>query len=297
MPIARSLSLAALLLAPAFAQAPAKPKHLLRFNFQAGQTVSQVMTQEVTMKMNMGAEDLVTKTTTNTYTTYKVRSVEGDTASFENTMTRVTAMMDSPMEKVDYDSDKDESRPGSLEALAEMVGETVTLKMSDRGAVSEVVLPDSIKELNGIDFEQMMSQIVHQMPDHPVAVGESWSVDQDIPMGQMGDADAVLTYKLIRVTDAEYVFDQALKLDAASMKLPPQMELQDIQASGKVTISRSCGMPTSMSMTMTMLVDGPLKIEMTMKQELKPAAATKKAPVTGPGKDDKQKGPGESGAP
>ena len=73
MPIARSLSLAALLLAPAFAQAPAKPKHLLRFNFQAGQTVSQVMTQEVTMKMNMGAEDLVTKTTTNTYTTRTIR--------------------------------------------------------------------------------------------------------------------------------------------------------------------------------------------------------------------------------
>lgn len=297
MSIARSLPLAALLLAPAFAQAPAKPKHLLRFNFQAGHTLSQVMTQEVTMKMNMGAEDLVTTTTTNTYTTYKVRSVEGDTASFENTMTRVTAVMDSPMEKVDYDSDNDESRPGSLEALAEMVGETVTLKMSDRGAVSEVVLPDSIKELNGIDFEQMMSQIVHQMPDHPVAVGESWSVDQDIPMGQMGDADAVLTYKLIRVTDAEYVFDQALKLDAASIKLPPQMELQDIQASGKVTISRSCGMPTSMSMTMTMLVDGPLKMEMIMTQELKPAIASKKAPVTGPGKDDKQKGPGESGAP
>ena len=41
-------------------------------------------------------------------------------------MTRVTAQLESPMEQVDYDSDDDDSRPGSLEALADMVGETVT---------------------------------------------------------------------------------------------------------------------------------------------------------------------------
>ena len=280
MPLTRALPVAALLLAAATAQAPAKPKHLLRFNFQAGTVVKQVMTQGMTMTMNMGAEDLVTKTTTKVYSSFKVRAVEGDVASVENKMTRVTAQLESPMEQVDYDSDDDDSRPGSLEALADMVGETVTWKMSDRGAMTAVKMPESLQELNGVNFEQMMSQIVHQMPDHPVAVGESWDVDQKIPMGQMGEAAAVLTYKLVGLTNDEYVFDQAMELDASSLTLPPRMKMQDIKATGKVTMDRRCGMPKSMTMTMTMTVDGPVKMEMVMTQSL--AAAVESGPTTGP---------------
>ena len=58
MNLQRTLPLALVLAAPAFAQDQDKPKHLLRFNFKAGTVAEQVLTQDMTMTMQMGVEDL-----------------------------------------------------------------------------------------------------------------------------------------------------------------------------------------------------------------------------------------------
>ena len=78
----------------------------------------------------------------------------------------------------------------------------------------------------------------------------------------MGEAAAVLTYKLVGLTNDEHVFDQAMELDASSLT---PAEDEDAGHQGHRRRDR-CGMPKSMTMTMTMTVDGPVKMEMVMTQ-------------------------------
>ncbi|MEC7724285.1 MAG: hypothetical protein VYD05_02145, partial [Planctomycetota bacterium] len=162
--IARGLPLALVLAAPALAQEDAPKKYDLRFNFKQGAVAKQVMTQDMTMTMNMGAEDMVTKMNMSMFQTYTVKAVKGDKAEIEQKVTRVKALMDNPMAQIDYDSAKEGSDPDMLEGLADLVGQTFMLTLSDRGEFTDLKIPESLQELNGINFEQMMSQIVNQLP-------------------------------------------------------------------------------------------------------------------------------------
>ena len=286
MNTARFLSLALALTAAAHAQEQGKTKHLLRFDFKPGTVAKQVMTQDMTMTMAMGAEDMVTKMTMSMFQTYTVQSVEGDKAAIEQKITRVKAVMDNPMMQVDYDSSDEDSDPGMLEGLADLVDSTIRMKLSNRGKPSDVKLPEGLSEdAGGPDLEQMISQIVTALPEEPVAIGDTWTVDQNMAMGQMGDTSTKVTYKLVSVTDAEIVLEQSLKMDLSTMEVPPGMEIKDATAKGKIVIDRRTGLPKTSDLDMTMKMDGPMAMEMVLKVSLKPAPADKKAPVTGPKKD------------
>ena len=283
--IARVLSLALVLAAPAFAQEDAPKKYDLRFNFKQGAVAKQVMTQDMTMTMNMGAEDMVTKMNMSMFQTYTVKAVKGDKAEIEQKVTRVKALMDNPMAQIDYDSAKEGSDPDMLEGLADMVGQTFTLTLSDRGEVTDMKVPEEMAAEAGVDVDQMTSQIFNQMPKEPVAIGETWKVKQKMPVGQMGDSDTEVTYKLVSVNDDEIVLEQKMEMDLDAMEMPGGMSVESAKASGKVTIDRRTGLPKVMNMDMTMLMDGPMAMEMAMKLSMKPAPAEKKAPITGPKKD------------
>jgi|GEM_PF-2110296 hypothetical protein len=286
MNTARFLSLALVLTAAAHAQEQGKTKHLLRFDFKPGTVAKQVMTQDMTMTMAMGAEDLVTKMTMSMFQTYTVQSVEGDKAAIEQKITRVKAVMDNPMMQVDYDSSDEDSDPGMLEGLADLVDSTIRMKLSNRGKPSDVKLPEGLSEdAGGPDLEQMISQVVTALPEEPVAIGDTWTVDQNMAMGQMGDTSTKVTYKLIAVSDAEIVLEQSLKMDLSTMEVPPGMEIKDATAKGKIVIDRRTGLPKTSDLDMTMKMDGPMAMEMVLKVSLKPAQADKSAPVTGPKKD------------
>ncbi|MGC6486112.1 MAG: DUF6263 family protein [Planctomycetota bacterium] len=285
---ARILPLALVLTAAAQAQEQGKTKHLLRFDFKPGTVAKQVMTQDMTMTMAMGAEDMVTKMTMSMFQTYTVQSVEGDKAAIEQKITRVKAVMDNPMMQVDYDSSDEDSDPGMLEGLADLVDSTIRMKLSNRGKPSDVKLPEEVSDAAGAggpDLEQMISQIVTALPEQPVAIGETWTVDQDMAMGQMGDTSTKVTYKLLGVTDSEIMLEQSLKMDLSTMEVPPGMEVKDATAKGKITIDRRTGLPKTSVLDMTMQMDGPMAMTMALKVTLKPAPADKKAPVTGPKKD------------
>jgi len=291
MSTARILPLVLALTAPAFAQEDAKQKHQLRFKFKAGTVTNQVMSQDMTMTMSMGAQDMVTTMAMNMFQTYTVKSVEGDKAAIEQKITRVKAVMDNPMQQIDYDSAKDDSDPDMLEGLADLVGQVTTLKLSDRGAVSDVKTPElSSAAAGGVDVDQMMSQIVTSMPEEPVAIGDTWTVDQKMPLGQMGESDTKVTYKLVSIDDAVIVLDQKLDLNVDEMEMPGGMTVESAEATGKITIDRRNGLPKTMSLDMTMVMDGQMAMEMALKLRMKPAPAAKKAPITGPKQGDAKEG-------
>jgi hypothetical protein len=285
----RALPLVLALAAPALAQeqdqTKDQTKHLLRFSFEPGTVVNQVMAQDMSMKMNMGAEDMVTKMTMQMFQRYTVKAVKGDTADIVQEITRVKAVMDNPMMQVNYDSADEDSDPGMLEGVADLVGQKISLKLSNTGQPSDIKMPEAFDASSGVDLEQMMQQAITALPEEAVAVGDTWTVNQEMPMGQMGAAEAKVTYKLMSVDDKHYVLEQKLAMNLDKLQMPPGMELEKVSASGNLVLNRANGLPKSMNLDMKMTMAGQIAMEMDMKVSMKPAQTDKKAPVTGPKKD------------
>lgn len=279
---ARILPLALVLAVPAFAQDQDKKKHLLRFNFKQGAVANQVMTQDMTMNIDMAGQEIATKMTMNMFQTYTIKSVKGNKAEIEQKITRVKAKADSPMMQVDYDSSKKDSDPGMLEGLADLVGQKTMLTLDDRGKTSDVKIPDDMKNAGGVNMEEMLSQIVTSMPEQPIAIGETWTVKQDLPLGQMGDTPAEVTYKLVSVNEKLVVLEQALKINLDDMKAPGGMEVKSVKANGKITLDRATGLPKTSTLNMQMEMGsqmGAMKMDMVL--TMKPAPAKNTAPKTG----------------
>ena len=284
----RILPLALALALPAVAQDDAKPKHDLKFAFKPGTVANQVMTQDMTMTMSMGPQDMVTTMSMSMFQTYTVTSVNDNKASIEQKVTRVKATMDNPMQQIEYDSDEEGSDPGMLEGLADLVDQKMELKLSDRGAVSDVKAPEDVAGPGGVDLEGALSQIIVSLPEEPVAIGDTWTVNQKVPMGQMGESATEVTYKLISVDDAVIVLDQTLNLNASDMEAPQGMEIASAKANGRYTIDRRTGLPKTYNLDMTVTMEGQMDMAMEVKVTMKPAPKVEKAPVTGP-----KKGAGE----
>ena len=289
----RILPVVLALAAPAFAQEDAKKKHQLRFNFKEGAVAKQVLSQDMTMTMSMGAEDMVTKMNMSMFQTFTVKSVKDGKAELEQKVTRVKAVMDNPMQQIDYDSAKEGSDPDMLEGLADMVGQTFGLKLTERGEISDIKVPEDAGGEGGVDVEQMTTQIFNQLPAEPVAIGDTWTVDQKMPLGQMGESDTKVTYKLVSVSDSEIVLEQTFAMDLDAMEMPGGMTVESAKATGKVTLDRRSGLPKSKTMDMMMVMDGPMAMEMELKLTMKPAPADKKAPITGPKKGGEKKDAGK----
>ena len=262
-------------------EAPAEQqqqKHLVRFSFKAGTVRHSVIEQEMTMTMNMGAEDLVTNIQQKIWTTTTVTAATGNTADIEQKITRIKAFADSIAMKVNYDSDDDDSDPGPLEVLADMVGEMTTMKLSDQGKISEVVMPEDSEALQvaGIDLQEIMSKTVTQLPDHPIAIGETWKVKQKIPLGQLGDTDSEILYKLIAIDKDSITLQQTLVVDMNKLNIPGAAAGMTMKASGSSRIDRWTGSPIEMDLTTTTGMTGAVKMNMKMQQRIRPTQPPKK---------------------
>ena len=154
-------------------------------------------------------------------------------------------------------------------------------------------MPEDAGGEGGVDVEQMTTQIFNQLPAEPVAIGDTWTVDQKMPLGQMGESDTKVTYKLVSVSDSEIVLEQTFAMDLDAMEMPGGMTVESAKATGKVTLDRRSGLPKSKTMDMMMVMDGPMAMEMELKLTMKPAPADKKAPITGPKKGGEKKDAGK----
>ncbi len=274
-----ALPLAILLASTAFAQetesAKPKQKHMVRFSFKAGAVRHTVMTQDMVMTVNIGAEDIATKVKTTSWSTTTTKSATGNIAGIEQKVTRVKAFADSITMKVDYDSNDEDSDPGALEVLANMVGQKTTMKLSDQGKISDVVMPDDADQFKaaGMDMEQIMSQTVTQLPDHPIAIGESWKVQQKISVGQFGKMDSETTYTLLLINKEFISLKHSMVCDTENVVIPGGMTFDTMKATGTSKIELRTGMPIEMNLTMTTKVSGQVKMDMSMTQSIKPAPA------------------------
>lgn len=276
---------------PVFAQdraAPTVPKHLLRMAHVVGQEAYFCQAMDMTTKMQMGERTMDMGQSTMSFFTSTAKSVEGAYATIEQKFTRVKAKV-SGMAQVDYDSNDPESRPGPLGALEEMVGESITLVMTDRGKVMgskpSAGFPTESLERSGMDLNQMLAQCVPEFPDQPIAIGESWVTEMKMPMGQMGDIHCKITNRLVEVEKGKAKLDQAYEFDTKDVQLPGGMQLKVDKGTGWTLLDLALGLPldsqSTIEMSMTGGPGGGMNMQMAMQTVTKrvDAQAAKEAPV------------------
>ena len=273
LPLSLLLTIAAVAEAPAFAQEA--QKHLVRFSFKAGTVVHSVLEQDTKTTMTIGGAPRTTHMKAQIFSTTSIKSATGNTASIESHITRVKVLADNIAMKIDYDSAKEDSDPGLLEGLASMVGSKISTQLTDQGKITGLQMPDWADSLApaGVDLEQMMSQSVVQLPEHPLAIGDSWEVELVMPMGQMGDGKATTTYKLIAIDKQSITLQETVVMDVDSLELPGGIEFEKVTGKGESKLDLRTGTPINRSMSMNMTMSGQMEmeVEMVVTQTLKPA--------------------------
>ena len=272
-------SVLVLVLAPfAFAQeaAPAQ-KHLLRMAHAVGKPAFYCQSTQMTSKVKMGERDVEMQQSTSMWYSATATKVEGGKATIEQAYLRVKAKAGGMM-NAEFDSADPESDGGALRQLEDLVGESITLVMDDRGGVSETKpsagFPQRVLEQSGSDLENVLSQFVPQFPDQPIAIGEAWTTEMSLPMGQMGTAVCSITNKLTAIDKGIARVEQSYTIDTSSVQLPGGTKMESEGGAGFTNVDLATGYPVDSENRMTMRVQGGpngLTMQMTMFASLKRA--------------------------
>ena len=258
----------------------AQEKHTLRFQFVQGTTTWMLLNQDMQMNMSMSGQDINTTMNMQMWSEMKVLEVKDGVGTVETTFRRVKVVSENPSMQVDYDSDVKDSDPGQFESLSEMVGKGSKLKVDASGKVIDMAMDEGLAEdmkAAGMDMKQLFQQGLTVLPTDPIAIGDSWTSEMEMPMGQMGKMKAVTTNKLKAVAGSTITLEQDIKMDTASVKLPGGMKMDVTKSKGSNTIDLKTGSPVEMTMEMEMdmtmgeQMTSKMVIKMSMKQVPPPA--------------------------
>lgn len=251
-----SFVLVPLFAAALLAQDPAAKKYLLRMAPVAGSEGHYVQSSDMHNAMKMGERTMNMGQSTAMYFTATTKSVEGGKATIEQKYTRVVAKSDNPMGKVDYDSANADSRPGPMAQIAEMIDESVTFGMNDRGKVVETKtsegFPTDAVEKSGVGLEQSLSQCVPEFPEKEIAVGESWTTTMALPLPNMGEMQCTIVNKLVEVTAGRAKLEQEFQFDTSKLQLPNGAKLEAKKSTGYTILDLATCLPVDSESTMVM---------------------------------------------
>ncbi|MGE3174946.1 MAG: DUF6263 family protein [Planctomycetota bacterium] len=280
-------SLFVLLAAPLVAQ-DAAPRHLLRMAFEPGKPAWYRQSVDMSSTMKIGGQDMVTGMKMAVVLRTEVLEVTGGKASMRHTFERITAKMDNPMMKVDYDSDDPDSRPGALAILEDVVGESLQVQVDDHGRFSDAKpsagFPEQASEMfGGGELNRFLGQNVPELPDQPVAIGESWQTTTEMPMGPTGNAKVTVTNTLMEVGGGRARIRQVMSVDVDDLKVPGGGQMQMDKAEGFTVLDLATGMPIESEMQMVSKVVNTqvsMDMSMTLRVDAVPAPAAKAVPAT-----------------
>jgi hypothetical protein len=254
---------------PVLAQ-DAAPRHLLRLSFEPGKVLHYRMSMIMQQKMNMGAKPVDMDTAMGITFKTEVLEVVNGKAKVRQTFERVTVKSDNAIMKVDYDSADPESRAGPMAVLEDLVGESVTVHVDERAHYSGVEMsedfPKAAIDVLGGDMEKLLSQSVPELPDQPVAIGESWETTKPLQMAQFGEAQAKVVNKLTEVSGGHARIDMQLTIDTSNLQMPGGGKFKFEKAGGYTVVDFATGAPIDGESTMqSQVIAGQMQMDMTMK--------------------------------
>lgn len=161
---------------PAAGAADAPVKHLLRYKFRVGDELRWKVVHRSAMRASVQGETKSTESVTSSVKVWRVTKVEPDgTATFSHHVEDVDMWQKVPgRSKITYNSATDAKPPAGFEQVAKSVGVVLSvITLNDRGNIlGRVQKADSAVASRG--------EITLPLPEHEVAVGESWSIPQTL---------------------------------------------------------------------------------------------------------------------
>ncbi|MEO1498529.1 MAG: DUF6263 family protein [Planctomycetota bacterium] len=206
----RTIALAAVTTAVVLSAPLADAGETLRWKWAPGESSRLVMQQTMNMTMNGGPMGKINSSTDQTMLmTWTVGDSAGDATPVSQSMDRIVMTMDGPMgQGFTYDSAAAEAPVGMAAMVAPMfdalVKADITLAVSPRGEVSEVTLPDELKDAfnrvpGGAMSTDMVTQLTQQsmlkFPEQPLEVGDTWTETTKVSSPQMGAMQINVTYR------------------------------------------------------------------------------------------------------
>lgn len=168
----------------------------LRWKFKAGETLHYTMDQKTVVSAKIPGVDTKSTLAQTIEMTWAVKSVDSNgQAELTQTITRIRDQVDGTVGTYTYDS-KDGKEPDSLIAAAKvpvfkaLLGVAVPFKMSPRGEVLEVRVPDTLVKalgelgptatgagalLSEAGLKELISRASLILPEEDVADGKTWT--------------------------------------------------------------------------------------------------------------------------
>lgn len=190
--------------------ARAQEKFDLRMHWTKGDTHQMSVTLDQTIAQTLGPVHQETSQSMGVTYTFKVEDVDAQgNATISVRYDAVRFHAKTPSGVVDYDPAKPATGPlpVMVTALASLVDQSYSVTVSPRGTVTQVVgvqkmldnvlshltISDGVlrfaaektirQQLNEANLKQSLRDVFTPFPDHPVAVGESWSRSTLVAMG------------------------------------------------------------------------------------------------------------------
>jgi hypothetical protein len=199
-----SIRLAALLLACTLLT-PADAAEKLTMKFREGERYGYLISQDMTTAGQVQGQNFETQMGQTLVISTHIKSVNADgSAKAEQTIDRVQMKMVLPApvsQTIEYDSDSEEQPQDPAtkaigENVSKMVGEAISMTISPRGEMSDIKIPEKIKQAQQApggaaggtsQIEQMFQQSGLRLPAEEISKGHQWKQDMEIklPYGTM----------------------------------------------------------------------------------------------------------------
>jgi hypothetical protein len=186
----------------------------LRWKFKAGEVVRYTMVQETSQEMKGQGQEAKTSLNQTVDLHWSVKSVSpGGVADMTQTIDRVRTKIQGPGQTFEFDSDsgKAPEGPGAQflgPILKSLVGAEFSFKMSGRGELSEIKVPQKLLETlrqagpaasaGGMFSEEGMKNLISQssltLPDTSLDQGKSWTQQSKLPVPMIGTMVLDKTY-------------------------------------------------------------------------------------------------------
>ncbi|MEZ6092044.1 MAG: hypothetical protein R3C05_29375 [Pirellulaceae bacterium] len=259
----------------------------LAWKFNRGESQKVEMLQNVDVQMSIAGQNVNSTTSNKSWMTWDVSDVtkEGH-ATIATTIDRMTLDIGGAVE-IHFDSDDKEKQEAQAEAIAKMIrpliGVEMRQKMLTTGKITEVTIPDSIKEAMdsmGTGGSQMLESVSRnatlEFPEKALRAGDSWSntFETKSAVGLV-TVDTTYTYKgLVNVEDKPlHLFDVDLQMKFADGENPSGAKIEIVKQStdGKMYFDAAAGRidHSSVKQNVEMNISaGGQNIQQTMRQTI-----------------------------
>jgi hypothetical protein len=271
------------------AQSPTADKHLLRYAFVPGKESHAVIVQQMTMKQSVAGQAVETTMDMQLYLTTVVTEVKDGRGTVRFTFDRVKVAARSPARNSNYDSDVRSSEPGQFPGLADVLGKSMEMRLDDRGAVLDVKMSKELESAaRGMQFDEMVRQQLLVLPENEVAIGGSWESGFEMPSA-MGKGKWKVANRLRQLDGTRATVEQEMKIDASSVKMPPNAALDVQKATGTTVADLACWSLPEVASTMTLdtKVNG-VDMHMDLQGSVRSAPAPEHPPAASPAKGDER---------